>query len=907
MLEMPRPLGRGVTSDDELRNLAPLRFTNASSLPPLIEGQTSAIRTWKIWHGLTATSGVTVVTDRGLNGTNPGRPALHLNSKGLANTVINTFGLGDVTDPAGSGPPHSWDFRYAWLRAIYRTYFGLQPRVDLTGPGASYVYHSMRLCANGSVLVGLANGVTSTASVSLSAPDLFHGKTVENLTSGGVIEANSDGLFTVEIPGDGLVLLYAYNEAPGPGQSLVNTNVNKIWIESAPLLVWPSATNWDLRVGFDLRDTGCELSVSFERVTPPKAFAQTPSLPVSGGGSSVVSLLVPDPDLNDPFYVSTTDGAQYQFRAYLHKDGVLLSEVSVPVRLAWAVRPLSLPTEILPGSTHRVTFEWEDLPGWLPGEEGVPMDRVSLWQPYLASQQQYQIGFQLLSAGQPAFHDEVLTSIGNGTFSFDVAVPQNALGPFTWQAWIRPVSDVSFDVLDGFEDRDTGTNAPSSPQLSAPWSFYPYAHNKEAEPTMYWDAGVDKDSSEGVRAAFGIVTNPPSVGLFSGAYIIKSNAQPWALPYDRREWANWTFAADVKEKQSLPCTLELQIKDARRGQIHFTKPYAPGADGWDTIEASLDRFVSPEWVGFFDSSTVSELVVNVQVLQTNTVYHISYDNIRLRGPETTTPSVPEHDLWDGFDDRNGGTDEEFLLPWRSYAYPQSGNAQKTAVGIGSVAADGGHAAFLIVTNPPDVGRYSGFGLVYDLTNSLSLPASREEWKNYSFRFDFKELDGRPCILELKLESGDNNYIHFTHQYSPDPNLWDRVQAALDQFVTPAESDPFDAARVLRLVANVQMLEPGETYEGYFDNIHFDAPDQPLPQAPILASYTSSDDSLIIERVWPEPGGFIAFSWSGVAVVQSATDAAGPGLMWHRPRTSSESRRRAREAFTACIGDGGQVL
>jgi hypothetical protein len=72
-----------------------------------------------------------------------------------------------------------------------------------------------------------------------------------------------------------------------------------------------------------------------------------------------------------------------------------------------------------------------------------------------------------------------------------------------------------------------------------------------------------------------------------------------------------------------------------------------------------------------------------------------------------------------------------------------------------------------------------------------------------------------------------------------------------------------------------MLSAGETYEGYFDNIHFDAPDQPRPREPVLATYTSSNDSLIIERVWPEPGGFIAFSWSGVAAVQSATHPAGP--------------------------------
>src|SRR5262249_59180405 len=115
-------------------------------------------------------------------------------------------------------------------------YFGLTPRTDLAGPGASYVYQNYRFCPNGSVLIGLLNGHTNSASVTLAASNLLAGKTVENLSSGGVVDTNSSGTLNVNLSGDDYVLLYAYKSSGSQENSLVNSNSNKIWIQSAPMV-----------------------------------------------------------------------------------------------------------------------------------------------------------------------------------------------------------------------------------------------------------------------------------------------------------------------------------------------------------------------------------------------------------------------------------------------------------------------------------------------------------------------------------------------------------------------------------------------------------------------------------------------------------------------------------------------
>src|SRR5437660_2682963 len=215
------------------------------------------------------------------------------------------------------------------------------------------------MCGDGSSLISLLNEHTNSAAVTLSSPTLLIGKTIENLTTGGIIETNSDGTISVNLSGDDYVLLYAYAAGGAIDQSLVSTNQNKLWFQSAPPAIWPSLTTNQVTIGYDTREPNLKVAVSLERVLPPnKVYALSQAVPISGQGSQTLALPVPDADPNDINYISSHDGGRYVLHAWLEKSGVRISEGTLPVRLLWAVHPLSLPTNITAGSTYAVPVEW---------------------------------------------------------------------------------------------------------------------------------------------------------------------------------------------------------------------------------------------------------------------------------------------------------------------------------------------------------------------------------------------------------------------------------------------------------------------------------------------------------------------------------------------------------------------
>ena len=67
--------------------------------------------------------------------------------------------------------------------------------------------------------------------------------------------------------------------------------------------------------------------------------------------------------------------------------------------------------------------------------------------------------------------------------------------------------------------------------------------------------------------------------------------------------------------------------------IQFVKPYAPGANGWDTIRASLDKFTTPNGVGAFDPDHVQTIALNVRMQTANVIYVASFDHVRLEAPK----------------------------------------------------------------------------------------------------------------------------------------------------------------------------------------------------------------------------------------------------------------------------------
>src|SRR5206468_3794716 len=133
---------------------------------------------------------------------------------------------------------------------------------------------------------------------------------------------------------------------------------------------------------------------------------------------------------------------------WLEKAGVRVSEVSLPVRLLWAVHPLSLPGSVVAGGTYSVPIEWQELPSYLAAEYPTPLSRADLWEPYAAKSQYYDVILELRNSGGLVAYDHYLTSTGTDQHSFSIRVPAGASGPFQWQAYIRPAPGTSSDVFD---------------------------------------------------------------------------------------------------------------------------------------------------------------------------------------------------------------------------------------------------------------------------------------------------------------------------------------------------------------------------------------------------------------------------------------------------------------------------
>lgn len=161
-------------------------------VPGGILGQTQpqTIRAWKYWHGVRPASGGTAQAwsenESGLRLS----AALVTKEHPAARTALNTFGLGDFIAPAilldspQGAPTFAWDTRTTWLTAIYKNFFRMQPRIELTGPGSAYVLADLRRTADG-WLLGLMNEHTEPALVSVRADWLLtDGAVMEELLSG---------------------------------------------------------------------------------------------------------------------------------------------------------------------------------------------------------------------------------------------------------------------------------------------------------------------------------------------------------------------------------------------------------------------------------------------------------------------------------------------------------------------------------------------------------------------------------------------------------------------------------------------------------------------------------------------------------------------------------------------------
>jgi hypothetical protein len=203
-----------------------------------------------------------------------------------------------------------------------------------------------------------------------------------------------------------------------------------------------------------------------------------------------------------------------------------------------------------------------------------------------------------------------------------------------------PIVRSQNDLHDSFEDRPGGDDV----LHLRPWDVFTYSEMPVAD--MLFAAGVGAEATHGGQSAFIIVTNPASVGAYSGFLLIRPFAEVWSLPAEQASWTNYLFECDFKETSGRRCMLELQIKDTGGAVLHYTNVYTPGPDGWATVSARLDQFRKPVWVpGNFDAENVKELLVIVQMIDKPALYFGFIDDIRFFGPTSPPPLEPIRALY----------------------------------------------------------------------------------------------------------------------------------------------------------------------------------------------------------------------------------------------------------------------
>ncbi|MSU37157.1 MAG: hypothetical protein EXS36_19095 [Pedosphaera sp.] len=536
-----------------------LQVRGLRAFEPIPANYSDALGTWKYWTRISRLSGTTVIQH------SSNQPALHLKDLGTARSAITPLALGDITDTAERPAPHNWQLRYQWLRAIYRNHFGLVPPLDLSGPGSEWIYPDYRFCRNGSVIVGLLNGHTNAATVLLKAPSLLAGKTIENLTDGGILKAGSDGEFSLTLAGDQYVLLYATTR---PEDSLISPSSVKLWFESAPNSVWPGGDPTHMIVGYDTQGATVQINVSLNSTGPAaKSHAVSSPVTVTGRGSANLSITLPDADLNDRSYLSTHAGGRYVWQVSASGSGTAPGLSRLPVRLLWAARPTALPATVHPGQTHPITVGWEELPGYLPGEYPTAFDRADLWDSLASGRQLYNIVVELRSAGVGVTRKEFITHSATGTNTFQISAPLSAPGPFTWAIFAQTAEGASMDFLDSFEGRSLGADfdpekpeiPPLTPHRFAPWIPYHYSENTQVS-SLYFNTGTRLEANHGSQSAFLVYTNHVTVGRFSGFGMIHDFPQTWSLPPFPIGGSDYSFSCDIRERHGHRMNVDLQLK-----------------------------------------------------------------------------------------------------------------------------------------------------------------------------------------------------------------------------------------------------------------------------------------------------------------------------------------------------------
>jgi hypothetical protein len=782
-------------------------LTYLTTLDPLSPASPRTnVASWIRQDGFTANAGTTVVNVSYHYYAPRSSPGLHIMGHGSqGKAAINTWTLGDTLkfwwmDPA-TPEEVAWQLHYDWGKAIYRTWFGMVPAIDVSGGGYFYVIPDYRTCTNGSVLISLLNESSNAVSITVTATNLIKGLTVEQMSAAaGVIETNSDGVLTLTLAGDEYRLLYAYTN----NASLVNPGPAKVWIASEPPAIWPNGQPTQVRVGYDTRGANLDLYLALERSDGTVIeFARTNVTGVAGIGTNTLSLPVPDADLNNANYISSLDGADYRFRAWLQNGFTTQGECRLSTRLLWGARPTSLPGSVATGQTYAVTVNWQELPSYLTSEYPTPLSRADVWQTAMATAENYTVFLDLMTGNVAVVTSNKLTSTGTGSNTFNVTVPAGVPANAAWRArlvtGIQVASSNTHDFVDSFEDRGNGDDA----NLLLPWTSFSYAENGNA--TIYAQGVHSATAAHGTNSTF-MAVNAPSPNAWLGFGMIYEYASAWALP-PASQYSNMVFALSYRETNGYAGKIELKLEDSTGGALTYTQQYTGVA--WSNLSVRLNQFT-----GSMNTAAVKKLVVVLQADQRGVVYLGCFDNIRFTGTPwvVTAAAGANDDIKTSFEDLSLGAYVD-PSPWLLNSYNSGDNNNYVIHGIDAVASAGAKGCFAVYTSHTNAGGFSGFYLRYPFANAPVMPSDLSKVR---FSADFQETNGFGCILELQLKSADGGVSKHTNVYVHSPGNWFTIGANLNQFTGTANMNNLSEMNVL-----CQMVTPGGLYYvAHFDNILF---------------------------------------------------------------------------------------
>ncbi|MFH0879889.1 MAG: beta-galactosidase, partial [Lentisphaerota bacterium] len=312
-------------------------------------------------------------------------PAVVVKNHGPAKSAIFLYSAGDFKpDGDESKDPDvlPWKWRYDVFGAMVRDYFGIQPKLRVTGSNEYLCLAEYRTCADGSTLWQVKNYQYDTnqpnggpaLSFTLTS-SLFTGKTVRAFEQSKIIEKNSDGTINLMLDPDGMEMLHVYAET---------TNLPVLQISDTPSLIHSFGDKgYVMTVKFDLTGfSGLTLKLALmedgdngDGVT--NEILEVVGVPVSGMASTNIYMWIPDANTMDPDKFSTIDGGKYKFEVWLedaasNRVGDVLSQTT---QLNWGINPLTpMPTNLVKGQSISVPVEWENLYEYLVWQN-TPMTR----------------------------------------------------------------------------------------------------------------------------------------------------------------------------------------------------------------------------------------------------------------------------------------------------------------------------------------------------------------------------------------------------------------------------------------------------------------------------------------------------------------------------------------------------